>query len=54
MSLLYLNITPGLLAGIWPCGTITMIDELFTSESLSQVMPVYMDSFMLILQTHKQ
>jgi len=27
----------GLLAGIWPCGTITMVDELFTSESLSQV-----------------
>lgn len=29
--------TVGLLAGIWPCGTITMIDELFLSESLSQV-----------------
>ena len=27
----------GLLAGIWPCGTITLIDELFTSESISQV-----------------
>ena len=27
----------GLLAGMWPCGTITLIDELFTSESISQV-----------------
>jgi len=27
----------GILAGIWPCGTITMIGELFGSESLSQV-----------------
>ena len=27
----------GLLAGIWPCGIITMVDELFSSESLNQV-----------------
>ena len=27
----------GILAGVWPCGKITMIGELFGSESLSQV-----------------
>ena len=27
----------GLLAGIWPCGVITMIDELYKTESKSQV-----------------
>ena len=27
----------GLLAGMWPCGTVTLIDEPFTSESISQV-----------------
>lgn len=29
--------TIGLLAGIWPCGVIIMIDGLFLSENLSQV-----------------
>ena len=27
----------GLLAGMWPCGVITILDELFKSESKSQV-----------------
>lgn len=27
----------GVLAGVWPCGVITLIGELFGSESLSQV-----------------
>ena len=27
----------GLLAGIWPCGIITILDELFKTESKSQV-----------------
>lgn len=27
----------GVLAGIWPCGIIAMVAELFGSESLSQV-----------------
>ena len=27
----------GILAGIWPCGTITLIAELFISESKAQV-----------------
>lgn len=27
----------GILAGIWPCGTVTMVDELFSSESKAQV-----------------
>ncbi|XP_064389051.1 uncharacterized protein LOC135337079 [Halichondria panicea] len=29
--------TAGILAGVWPCGTVTMVGELFGSESLSQV-----------------
>lgn len=31
------NCTIGILAGIWPCGTITLLDELFRAESKSQV-----------------
>ena len=27
----------GILAGIWPCGTVTLIDELFRAEAKSQV-----------------
>lgn len=27
----------GILAGIWPCGTITLLTELFVSESKAQV-----------------
>lgn len=27
----------GILAGIWPCGVITLLDELYISESKSQV-----------------
>lgn len=27
----------GILAGMWPCGIITFLNELFTSESKSQV-----------------
>ena len=27
----------GILAGIWPCGIITLADELFLTESKSQV-----------------
>ena len=27
----------GLLAGIWPCGIITIVDELYKTESKSQV-----------------
>ncbi len=27
----------GILAGMWPCGTITLITELFTSEGKGQV-----------------
>jgi hypothetical protein len=27
----------GILAGIWPCGIVVMVSELFISESLSQV-----------------
>ena len=27
----------GILAGVWPCGTITMLDELFGAESKGQV-----------------
>ena len=27
----------GILAGIWPCATITLLAELFTSESKAQV-----------------
>ena len=30
-------ITLGILAGIWPCGIITLISELFISESKTQV-----------------
>lgn len=30
-------ICTGILAGIWPCGVITLACELFGSESLSQV-----------------
>lgn len=29
--------TLGILAGIWPCGIITLISELFISESKTQV-----------------
>ena len=36
-TLYVLDVCVGLLAGIWPCGTITLIVELFTSESISQV-----------------
>ncbi len=32
-----LHISAGILAGVWPCGTVTMVGELFGSESLSQV-----------------
>ena len=27
----------GILAGVWPCGVITLLSELFISESKSQV-----------------
>ena len=27
----------GILAGIWPCGVITLLDELYLAESKSQV-----------------
>ena len=27
----------GILAGIWPCGIITLLDELFRAEAKSQV-----------------
>ena len=27
----------GILAGMWPCGTVTLIDELFRAEAKSQV-----------------
>lgn len=27
----------GVLAGVWPCGTITLVSELFGAESMSQV-----------------
>ena len=27
----------GILAGIWPCGIITLLDEVFVAESISQV-----------------
>ena len=30
-------IVVGILAGIWPCGTITLLGELFGSEAKSQV-----------------
>ena len=29
--------TPGVLAGMWPCGIVVMLTELFTAESKSQV-----------------
>ena len=31
------NTILGILAGIWPCGTVTLIDELFRAEAKSQV-----------------
>ena len=31
------KISIGILAGIWPCGVITLLAELFVSESMSQV-----------------
>ena len=33
----YINSFIGILAGIWPCGVITIIRELFIAESKSQV-----------------
>ena len=27
----------GILAGVWPCGTVTMLGELFSAESMTQV-----------------
>ena len=27
----------GILAGVWPCGTVTMLGELYTAESMTQV-----------------
>ena len=35
--LLNLFLTAGVLAGMWPCGVVIMLTELFTAESLSQV-----------------
>ena len=32
--------TPGVLAGMWPCGIVVMLTELFTAESKSQVYAV--------------
>ena len=32
-----INTYPGVLAGIWPCGIITLLNELYISESKSQV-----------------
>ena len=28
---------PGIFAGVWPCGIVTIIGELYGSESLTQV-----------------
>lgn len=30
-------IVAGVLAGVWPCGTVTMLGEMFTAESMTQV-----------------
>lgn len=40
MPIKYCNFTGyiiGILAGAWPCGTVTMITELFCAESKTQV-----------------
>ena len=34
---IYHVITPGIVVGAWPCGTIVMLAELFGSESKPQV-----------------
>ena len=34
---MYTFFIQGLLAGIWPCGIITLIEELYKSESKAQV-----------------
>lgn len=34
---MFVHFYKGILAGIWPCGTITLIAELFISESKAQV-----------------
>ena len=33
----YINTFLGVLAGIWPCGVICVVSELFQAESLTQV-----------------
>ena len=37
IELIAICIISGILAGVWPCGTIIMLGELFTSESMTQV-----------------
>ena len=36
-SMLLMFLIAGVLAGMWPCGIVIMLTELFTAESLSQV-----------------
>lgn len=35
-TLFLLNVT-GILAGMWPCGIVTLVDELYRAESKTQV-----------------
>ena len=34
---MHVYVTTGVLAGMWPCGVITLVRELFLAESKSQV-----------------